>query len=67
LPRRGETRIRGYLVTQRLPAISKDILGQCPNGIFGRVDQALDRRAAADSLGFVFSSEEAKGLLRLKN
>jgi uncharacterized protein len=30
--------------TQRLSQLSKDVLGQCPNRIMGRVDQSLDRR-----------------------
>ncbi len=63
-------RKRGFgalFATQRLSALSKDILGQCPNRIMGRVDQALDQRAAAELLGFRPSSEEAKGLMRLRH
>ncbi len=63
-------RKRGFgavFATQRLSQLSKDILGQCPNRIIGRVDQALDRRAAADVLGFAPSSREAKELMRLRH
>lgn len=61
-------RKRGFgalFATQRLSQLSKDILGQCPNRIMGRVDQALDRRAAAEMLGFTPSSREAQALMRL--
>lgn len=63
-------RKRGFgalFATQRLSQLSKDILGQCPNRIMGRVDQALDRRAAAEILGFAPSSKEAQGLMRLSH
>jgi DNA helicase HerA-like ATPase len=63
-------RKRGFgaiFATQRLSQLSKDILGQCPNRIMGRVDQALDRRIAADVLGFAPSSNEARDLMRLKH
>jgi hypothetical protein len=63
-------RKRGFgaiFATQRLSQLSKDILGQCPNRIMGRVDQALDRRIAADVLGFAPSSDEARDLMRLKH
>lgn len=63
-------RKRGFaaiFATQRLSQLSTDIRGQCPNRIIGRVDQALDRRAAADVLGFAPSSEEALGLMALKH
>ena len=61
-------RKRGFgalFATQRLSQLSKDVLGQCPNRIMGRVDQSLDRRVAADTLGFSPSSPEAQGLMRL--
>jgi hypothetical protein len=63
-------RKRGFgalFATQRLSQVSKDILGQCPNRIMGRVDQALDRRATAEILGFLPSSPEAQGLMRLQH
>jgi hypothetical protein len=63
-------RKRGFgalFATQRLSALSTDIRGQCPNRIMGRVDQALDRRAAAEILGFAPSSPEAQGLMRLQH
>lgn len=64
----GRKRPFGALfATQRLSMLSKDILGQCPNRIMGRVDQSLDRRAAADMLGFPLSSPEAKGMMSLKH
>jgi hypothetical protein len=64
----GRKRPFGALfATQRLSMLSKDILGQCPNRIMGRVDQSLDRRAAADMLGFPLSSPEAKGMMGLKH
>lgn len=59
---------RGFgalFATQRLSQLSKDVLGQCPNRIMGRVDQALDRRVAADTLGFAASSSEAQSLMQL--
>jgi hypothetical protein len=61
-------RKRGFgalFATQRLSQLSKDVLGQCPNRIMGRVDQSLDKRVAADTLGFSPSSLEAQGLMRL--
>ena len=61
-------RKRGFgalFATQRLSQLSKDVLGQCPNRIMGRVDQSLDRRVAADTLGFAPSSPEAKRLMKL--
>ena len=61
-------RKRGFgamFATQRLSQISKDVLGQCPNRIIGRVDQGLDRRAAADTLGFAPSGAEARALMQL--
>jgi hypothetical protein len=61
-------RKRGFgalFATQRLSQLSKDVLGQCPNRIMGRVDQALDRRVAADTLGFSASSAEAQSLMQL--
>ena len=63
-------RKRGFgaiFATQRLSQLSKDILGQCPNRLMGRVDQALDRRIAADVLGFAPSGEDARELMRLKH
>jgi hypothetical protein len=63
-------RKRGFgalFATQRLSQLSKDVLGQCPNRIMGRVDQSLDRRAAADTLGFAPSSPEAHRLMKLKH
>ena len=61
-------RKRGFgalFATQRLSQLSKDVLGQCPNRIMGRVDQSLDRRVAADTLGFSPSSPEARRLMKL--
>src|ERR1700733_9460219 len=61
-------RKRGFgalFATQRLSQLSKDVLGQCPNRILGRVDQSLDKRVAADTLGFSSSSPQAQGLMRL--
>jgi hypothetical protein len=61
-------RKRGFgalFATQRLSQLSTNIRGNCPNRIIGRVDQALDRRVAADTLGFSASSAEAKGLMQL--
>jgi hypothetical protein len=61
-------RKRGFgalFATQRLSQLSKDVLGQCPNRIMGRVDQSLDRRVAADTLGFSPSSAEARRLMKL--
>lgn len=64
----GRKRPFGALfATQRLSMLSKDILGQCPNRVMGRVDQSLDRRAAADMLGFTLSSPDAKGMMTLKH
>lgn len=64
----GRKRPFGALfATQRLSMLSKDILGQCPNRIIGRVDQSLDRQKAADLLGFSPSSEEGRGLMRLNH
>ena len=63
-------RKRGFgalFATQRLSQLSKDVLGQCPNRIMGRVDQALDRRVAADTLGFSASSAEAQSLMQLSH
>ena len=63
-------RKRGFgaiFATQRLSQLSKDILGQCPNRVMGRVDQSLDRKIAADTLGFSPSSEEAREMMRLKH
>jgi hypothetical protein len=63
-------RKRGFgalFATQRLSQLSKDVLGQCPNRIMGRVDQSLDRRVAADTLGFAPSSPEAHRLMKLKH
>jgi hypothetical protein len=63
-------RKRGFgaiFAVQRLSAISKDVLGQCPNKVMGRVDQALDRKIAAEVLGFAPSSNESRELLRLKH
>jgi hypothetical protein len=63
-------RKRGFgalFATQRLSQLSKDVLGQCPNRIMGRVDQALDRRVAADTLGFAASSAEAQSLMQLSH
>lgn len=63
-------RKRGFsaiFATQRLSQIDKDVTGACQNRIMGRVDQALDRRRAADTLGFTPSSDEAKNLLSLQN
>ena len=63
-------RKRGFgalFATQRLSQLSKDVLGQCPNRIMGRVDQALDRRVAADTLGFSASSVEAQSLMQLSH
>lgn len=62
----GRKRGSGTLfATQRLSQLSKDVLGQCPNRIMGRVDQALDRRVAADTLGFAPSSAEGQSLMKL--
>ena len=63
-------RKRGFgalFATQRLSQLSKDVLGQCPNRIMGRVDQALDLRVAADTLGFSASSAEAQSLMQLSH
>lgn len=52
--------------TQRFSMISKDVLGQCPNKMIGRCDQALDVRAAADVLGFTPRSNDAATLYALQ-
>ena len=62
-------RKRGFsavFATQRMSMVSKDVLGQCPNRMIGRVDQALDRRVGADTLGMAPSSADARGLQDLR-
>lgn len=55
-------RKRGFsalFATTRLSLFSKDVLGACANKFLGRVEQAADRKAAADQLGFTAKSAEA--------
>lgn len=55
-------RKRGFsaiFATTRISLFSKDVLGTCSNKFLGRVEQAADRAAAADQLGFTAKSAEA--------
>lgn len=48
-------RKRGYcvvLATQRLPKLNKDAAAECNNKLIGRASQDIDRKRAADELGF---------------
>lgn len=52
-------RKRGYcvvLATQRLPKLNKDAAAECNNKLIGRASQDIDRKRAAEELGF--SSKE---------
>ncbi len=61
----AQGRKRGFtaiLATQRLAKIDANVRGDVNNWLLGRVGQSLDRRKAADTLGFSPSSAEARGL-----
>lgn len=48
-------RKRGYCVvfaTQRLPKLNKDAAAECNNKLIGRASQDIDRKRAAEELGF---------------
>lgn len=48
-------RKRGYcvvLATQRLPKLNKDAAAECNNKLIGRASQDIDRKRAAEELGF---------------
>lgn len=48
-------RKRGYcvvLATQRLPKLNKDATAECNNKLIGRASQDIDRKRAAEELGF---------------
>src|ERR1043166_7357528 len=48
-------RKRGYsvvLATQRLPKLAKDAAAECNNKLIGRASQDIDRKRAAEELGF---------------
>lgn len=57
-------RKRGYcvvLATQRLSKLNKDAAAECNNKLIGRASQDIDRKRAADELGFT-SREEVLSL-----
>lgn len=65
----GLGRKRGFtavLASHRLSQINKDVTGHVNNWLLGRVGQSIDRRAVSDALGFRPSSDEGRGLARLK-
>jgi hypothetical protein len=62
---RPQARLRRHVCH---PAPVTDLQGcprSVPDRIIGRVDQGLDRRAAADTLGFAPSGAEARALMQL--
>lgn len=62
-------RKRGFtavLATTRISELNAGVRGLCNNWMLGLVGQALDRRTAADQLGFGPSSAEARGLQSLE-
>lgn len=62
-------RKRGFtavLATTRVSELNAGVRGLCNNWMLGLVGQALDRRTAADQLGFAPSSAEARGLQQLE-
>lgn len=62
-------RKRGFtavLATTRVSELHPGVRGLCNNWLLGLVGQALDRRTAADQLGFRSNSAEAKGLQQLE-
>lgn len=53
-------RKRGYcvvLATQRLPKLAKDAAAECNNKLIGRASQDIDRKRAAEELGFTTRDE----------
>lgn len=57
-------RKRGYcvvLATQRLPKLNKDAAAECNNKLIGRASQDIDRKRAAEELGFT-GKEEVRSL-----
>lgn len=62
-------RKRGFtavLASTRVSELDAGVRGLARNWMLGFVGQSLDRRTAADQLGFAPSSAEAKGLQRLE-
>lgn len=61
-------RKRGFcavLATQRLPKLNKDAAAECNNKLIGRASQDIDRKRAAEELGFS-SKEDIRSLRDLE-
>ena len=61
-------RKRGYcaiLATQRLPKLHKDASAECNNKLIGRASQDIDRKRAAEELGFT-TGEQVRSLRDLE-